>query len=172
MGVDWYRMRPRCDAATFAAAARAQAADFAASGHWFTDEFGHLDPPARAPGPDITALVDVEPGTSHRVIGLVLTPLLPAEWRFAMYRSFLPDELGRQVRLWRTHIAEARAGEHEPYLRAWYTYATTRQLTDRWTGLRHLAMDAAGRTNAWATRPALVHVRTRILTCPPPEPSP
>lgn len=89
-----------------------------------------------------------------------------------MYRNFLPDELGRHVRRWRTHIAEARGGAHAPYLRAWYAYATSRRLAAEWSTLRRLAMDAAGRTNAWATRPALIDVRDRILARPAPAASP
>lgn len=174
MGVDWYRMRPRCDGDTFKAAVRAQRAAFVASRCWFPDEFGHLDAPESADGPDITALVDVDtgPGNAHRVNALVLTPLLPAEWRFTMYRSFHPDELAPHVRQWRAHINEVRNGGHRPYLRAWHTYSTGRRLADEWSSLRQRASDAVARTNAWAVRPELVDVREHILSLPHPTASP
>ncbi|MFG1858235.1 hypothetical protein ACGFJT_40810 [Actinomadura geliboluensis] len=176
MGVDWYRMRLRPDAgaAALGAAVRAQRAAFAASGGWFPDEFGHLDPPAPANGPDITDMVDVDTGAgnSHRVIALVLTPLLPAEWRFAMYRSFPPDELAAHLRRWRTHIEEVRDGGHRPYLRAWHAYTTSRRLADEWSALRQQALNAVPRTNAWAVRPELVDVREHILALPPPAAGP
>ncbi|QKW37627.1 hypothetical protein HUT06_29445 [Actinomadura sp. NAK00032] len=174
MGVDWYRMRPRRDADAFGAAVRAQRAAFAASGSWFPDEFGHLDMPEPADGPDITGLVDVDTGAgnSHRVNALVLTPLLPAEWRFAMYRSFPPDELASHLRRWRTHVEEVRDGGHRPYLRAWHAYSTGRRLTDEWASLRQRALNAVSRTNAWAVRPELVDVRERILSRPVPTVSP
>ncbi|WP_141583764.1 hypothetical protein [Actinomadura sp. WMMA1423] len=168
MGVDWVRMRPRpgISATSLDAAIRAQAAAFLASGHWFADEFGHLPhPTAPEHGAQIIRMVEVAPppGNSHRVNALVLTPLLPAEWRFAMYRSFHPGELGRHVRRWRTHIEEVRDGDHQAYLNAWYAYAVSQRIAEPWAVLRRRAADAGTRTNAWAVRPALVDVRERIL---------
>ena len=176
MGVDWIRMRPHCSADAFAAAARAQRAAFVASGWWFPDEFGHLRlPPAVArDGTGLSGLVDVDtrPGRTHRVNAFVLSPLLPAEWRFAAYRSYLPDELGRCVRKWHAHVAEVRDGQHRDHLRAWHAYKVTRDLASEWATLRRVASDARGRTNAWAVRPGLTDVRDRILALPTPPVSP
>ncbi|SPT63205.1 hypothetical protein [Actinomadura madurae] len=177
MGVDWVQMRPRpgISAASFDEAIRAQAAQFVASGCWFSDEFGHITRPAPAtPGPRITEMVHVNdrPGNTHRVNALVLTPLLPAEWRFAMYRSFLPEDLARHISRWRAHIDEVRAGGHRAYLQAWYAYTISQRLAEEWTTLRQLATNARTRTNAWAVRPALVEVRERITVMAEPTVSP
>lgn len=175
MGVDWIRMRPRAGGTVFAEAVRRQALAFAASGCWSSEEFGHLDMPEPVTDePGMAALIDIDkrPGNTHRVNAFVYTPLLPAEWRFAAYSSFLPDELGRRVRQWRAHIAEVRAGGHRAYSRAWHAYSTSRRLAGQWAELRCLAAEAGRRTNAWAVRPELIDVRERILARTPPAVSP
>ncbi|MFB4320554.1 hypothetical protein [Actinomadura sp. 21ATH] len=188
MGVDWVRMRPRpgTDPAELARAVRAEAAEFAASGHWFAEEFDHL-PAARHPAslratwgtgegevpPRVSALVeaDARPGATHRLISLALTPLLPAEWRFAAHRTHLPDDLPALAAAWRTHIDQVRAGAHRTHLRAWHAYSTARRLAAEWDALRALALAARERGNAWARRPELIDIRERILAHPvPPVP--
>ncbi|MEW2359504.1 hypothetical protein [Spirillospora sp. NPDC029432] len=189
MGVDWVRMRPRpgTDPAELAHAVRAEAAEFAASGHWIAEEFDHL-PAARHADPHageragerrprVAALVDADtrPGAVHRIVSLALTPLLPAEWRFAAHRTHLPHELPARAAAWRAHIDQVRTGAHRPYLRAWHAYGTARRLADDWETLRALALAARERGNAWARRPELVDVRERILAHPvppvPPQPA-
>lgn len=177
MGVDWVQIRPRpgISAASFDEAIRVQAAQFVASGCWFSDEFGHIARPAPpTSGPRITEMVHVNdrPGNTHRVNALVLTPLLPAEWRFAMYRSFLPEDLARHISRWRAHMDEVRAGGHRGYLQAWYAYTMSQRIAEEWTTLRRLATTARTRTNAWAVRPALVEVRERITAMAEPTVSP
>ncbi|MFF5261869.1 hypothetical protein ACFY4C_23270 [Actinomadura viridis] len=176
MGVDWIRMRPRpgVSRARLAALADAQAAAFAASGHWYEGEFDHL---LTEPGPGSTELtgqveMDRGPGNVRRVMLVTLNPALPAEWRLAAYRSHLPDELPGLLDGWRSHLDRVRDGAHRPYLRAWYRYATSRRLAQEWSELRARALAARDRTNAWATRPELVEVRERILAVPVPVVSP
>lgn len=172
MGVDWIRMRPLpgTSPTLLAMLVQEQAAAFAAAGHWFADEFDHIDAEAGPASCELVHHVEVDSGPDNhrRVSGFVLNPVFPAEWRLVAYRSHLPEELPGRLHLWRSHLGRIRRGAHRDYLHAWYCYVITREIASQWQVLREHAAAARERTNAWATRPAFVPVREQILDLPLP----
>ncbi|GAA4631534.1 hypothetical protein GCM10023196_061330 [Actinoallomurus vinaceus] len=174
MGVDWMRMRPvgGLSPDRWTALVEAQATAFAALGNRREGEFDHLlDGPRPGAGSnEIARYVELDSGPDccRRVHSLVYSPVLPAEWRLAAFRSFLPGELADHLRKWRAHLDEVCGGAHHGYLRAWYRYDVTSQYADAWSLLRELAEQARERTNRWALDPELRAVREEILTIPPP----
>lgn len=172
VGVDWIRMRPVPGASpeVLVVLVQQQAAAFAATGNWFEGEFDHLQVDAGPGSCELVHHVDVDsgPDSYRRVSAFVLSPVFPAEWRLAAYRSYLPAELPDRLHRWRSHLDQIRRGAHRDYLHAWYCYAMTRQVALRWQVLRDQAATARDRTNTWATRPALIPVREQILALPLP----
>ncbi|GAB3980274.1 hypothetical protein GCM10029978_077890 [Actinoallomurus acanthiterrae] len=174
MGIDWIRMRPVSGLSPerWAALVEAQVAAFTALGNWHEGEFDHLLG-GRHPGAgsnEIARHVELDGGPDcyRRVGSFVYSPVLPAEWRLAAFRSFLPGELADHLRRWRTHLDEVRGGAHRGHLRAWYRYDVTSRYAQAWSLLRELAEDARERTNRWALDPELRTVREEILAIPAP----
>jgi len=188
MGVDWIRMSPLPGVARsrLEEMIEQQAAAFRASGCGLYDEFKFPDPAAAYTGevPDPGPLADyVEydteadggPALSWRVDAVVVNQVLPAEWRYAAQRSFLPDQILDAARIWSTHLEEVRAGRHRAHLYAWYRYSTELEFAEVWwRDLRKRAMAARERHNRWAAQPDLVTVREQILAGPelPVSPAP
>ncbi|XVQ10806.1 hypothetical protein ACQP1W_51340 [Spirillospora sp. CA-255316] len=177
MGVDWIRMRVRGGVSRdeLGRLVEAEAAAYAALGNWYDGEFDHLIGevgPGDADG--LREWVEVDEGADNyrRVRFFSLNPVFPAEWRLAAYRSYLPDELPGVLDAWTAHLERVRAGGHRDYLVAWYRYATSRELALEWAALRERALEARGRTNAWARKAAVAGVRERILGVPVPPVSP
>lgn len=189
MGTDWYRMLPRpgVSRARLAELIQLQAAAYVS--HPIDYDFEHLPgvpgtdanlgqedwlEPYLAAFHELLALVRLAdaPDCYWRIAAIGLNQILPAEWRLAAYRSFLPEELPGRLRQWESYISEVRRGGHRDYLYAWYCYATTRQLEGEWQLLRERATAARDRGNAWAVKPALVEVREQILAMPLPVRSP
>ncbi|MEV5751560.1 hypothetical protein AB0L00_27375 [Actinoallomurus sp. NPDC052308] len=174
MGIDWMRMRPVSDLSPecWAALVEAQATAFRALGNRRAGEFDHLlgGPPPGSGSNRIARHVQVDSGPDcyRRVGSFVYSPVLPAEWRLAAFRSFLPGELADHLRRWRTHLDEVRGGAHRGYLRAWYHYDVTAQYAEAWSLLRERAEQARERTNRWALAPELQAVREEILAIPAP----
>lgn len=191
MGIDWIRMRPRpaVPRAVLEALVHDQAARYAAGGR-LPGDLDHLTAPTpprtENDAPDADAgggadgrdplwdHVEIDPGpdSARRVNAVGLSPVLPAEWRLAAYRTHLPDELPGRLRRWTEHLAAVRDGRHRPYLRAWYAHSTARTLAHEWEPLRQRALTARDNTDAWAARPELVEIRDRVLTEPPPPTPP
>ena len=179
MGVDWVRMSPSPLAAhgLLEKLIERQAAEFMASMSVREDEFEHLGLPAAAVVQDSGSLaghVDVDEGPDNmRRVGFVTRcQILPAEWRCAAFRSYLPDQLAIALRIWGSHLDQVRAGAHRDYFYAWYRYSTEREFTLRWQVLQERALAARDRDTNWARRPALVDIRERILAVPGLSPSP
>ncbi|MFC6884434.1 MULTISPECIES: hypothetical protein [Actinomadura] len=190
MGIDWIRMRPRpaVPRAVLEALVHDQAARYAGGGR-LPGDLHHLTAPPPptahdAPGADgasgadgrdpLWDHVEIDPGpdSARRVNTVGLSPVLPAEWRLAAYRTHLPDELPGRLRRWTEHLAAVRDGRHRPYLRAWYAHSTARTLAHEWEPLRQRALTARGSADEWAARPELVEIRDRVLTEPPPPTPP
>ncbi|WP_344594512.1 hypothetical protein [Actinomadura vinacea] len=153
----------------------AEADAYAALGNWYEGEFDHLIGETRPGGAvGLREFVEVNDGPDNyrRVMLFTLSPVFPAEWRLAAYRSYLPDELPQVLGAWMSHLEAVREGAHRAYLRAWYRYASSRQLAVEWSALRERALGTRGRSNAWAGRAELVDVRERILARPVPEVAP
>jgi hypothetical protein len=112
------------------------------------------------------------PNSVRRVAFVTYCQVLPAEWRCAAYRSYLPGQLADTLRTWGSHLDQVRAGGHWDYYYAWYLYSTEHKLATQWPVLRERALTACDRTNNWARRPALIDVRERILAAPAPSASP
>lgn len=141
------------------------------------DDFRHLGLQVSALVPGSGALaghvdVDKGPGSVRRVNFVTHCQVLPAEWRCAAYRSYLPGQLADTLRTWGSHLDQVRAGAHRDYYYAWYRYSTEHQLGTQWPVLRERALAARDRTNNWARRPSLLGVRERILAAPAPSASP
>ena len=141
------------------------------------DDFRHLSLQASGMAPDSGSLarhvdVDQGPGGVRRVAFVTRCQVLPAEWRCAAYRSYLPGQLVDAVRTWSSHLDQVRAGAHRDYCYAWYRYSTEHELAVQWAVLQERALAARDRTSNWAGRPALIDVRERILSAPGPSVSP
>lgn len=179
MGVDWVRMSPSPQVARglLEEFIERQAAQFMAAISVYEDDFRHLGLQVSAVVPDSGSLarhvdVDKGPGSVRRVAFVTYCQVLPAEWRCAAYRSYLPGQLADTLRIWGSHLDRVRAGAHWDYYYAWYRYSTEYQLAAQWPVLRERALAARDRTNNWARRPALIDVRERILSAPGPLASP
>lgn len=180
MGIDWIRMSP------FRGIARSrleemierQAAAFRASGYGLYDEFKFLDPAVAYaekvpdPGPlrdyvEYDTDADRGPTQSWPVSAVVLNQVLPAEWRYAAQRSFLPDQILDATRVWTTQLEEVRAGRHRAYLLAWYRYSTELEFAEIWwRELRIHAVTARELHNGWAAQSDFVKVCEQILDAP------
>ncbi|MBO0764720.1 MAG: hypothetical protein J2P50_09040 [Hyphomicrobiaceae bacterium] len=180
MGVDWVLMSPLPGVARsrLEEMIEQQAAAFRASGCGLYDEFRFLDRAAAYneevvdPGPladyvEYATEADGDPVLSWRVGAVVVNQVLPAEWRYAAQRSFLPDQILDAVAIWSTHLEEVRAGHHRAHLYAWYRYSTELEFAQVWwRDLRDRAMAARERHSRWAAQPDLVGVREQILGGP------
>src|SRR5215471_4695600 len=99
MGVDWVRMSPSPQVARglLEELIERQADQFMARISVHEDDFRHLGLQVNAVAPDsaLARRVDVDtgPGSGRRVYFVTHCRLLPAEWRCAAYRSFLPGQL-------------------------------------------------------------------------------
>lgn len=172
MGIDWIRMSPLSGVAhsRLEEMIEQQAAAFRASVCGLYGEFKFLESAAVNAGdaPDPGPLADsVEydreadggPALSWRVAVVVSNHVLPAEWRYAAQRSFLPNLILDAVRIWSTHLEEVRAGRHRAHLYAWYRYSTELEFAEVWwRDLRKRAMAALQQHNGWAAEPDFVRV--------------
>lgn len=179
MGVDWVRMSPSPQVARglLEELIDRQAAEFMLATSVHEDDFRHLGLQVSAVVPDSGALaghveLDNGPGSVRRVNFVTRCQALPAEWRCAAYRSYLPGQLADTLRTWGSHLDQVKAGAHWDYYYAWYRYSTEHQLATQWLVLRERALASRDRTNSWARRPGLIDVRERILSAPSPSASP
>lgn len=179
MGVDWVRMSPSTQAARglLEELIERQAAEFMAVISVDEDDFRHLGLQVSAVLPDSGSLarhvdMDKSPGSVRRVAFVTYCQVLPAEWRCAAYRSYLPGQLADTLRTWGSHLDQVRAGAHQDYHYAWYRYSTEHKLAVQWAVLRERALAARDRTNNWARQPALIDVREQILSASGPTVSP
>lgn len=109
-----------------------------------------------------------------RFSALGLHPLLPPEWRADALRTWLPEELPGRRQRWSSHLETVRSGRHRPYLLARYLHDVSAQVRHGWEVLIKTAAATEERTNAWASRPALVELRTHLAALPAPvvQPAP
>jgi hypothetical protein len=180
MGTDWYRMRPKEGAprGMLEDLIEQQSAFYRLGGqHLVIGEFMHLDPALAAVellpwGSDPSCLYDhvdyhVDGDDGSRSTGVVTkNPLLPAEWRYAAHRSFLPDQIPPVIATWRRYLEEVRAGGHRDYLRAWQRYEYDVYFAFLWKDFREVALKATGWTDACAREPEFVRLRDHILARP------
>ncbi|GLY79229.1 hypothetical protein [Actinoallomurus iriomotensis] len=103
---------------------------------------------------------------SWRFSALGLHPLLPPEWRADALRTWLPEELPRQR--WSEHLEAVRSGRHRPYLLARYLHDVSARVRHGWDVLVGTAEATRERTNAWASKPALVELREHLAALPEP----
>jgi hypothetical protein len=180
MGVDWipFRIEPGVSREEITRLATDEARRFRASRDWIDFDLHSLVddsdlPPAPPPREDasIGPLGDLLlfKSTSHRVNVITGDDLFPLEWRLDAYRTILPWELPEQLERWRTYREEVARGKHRGYLLDLLNYVRRRALADffreQLTGMIQLS---AGSTSHWATQPALVVLREKLITCSPP----
>jgi hypothetical protein len=92
--------------------------------------------------------LDVDWDQCRRVSFIGRCPLLPAEWRRAAYRSFLPDQLEAATRQWSAHVDHVRAAGQRGHAYAWYRYERDQDLARAWPEL----LGRTGRLLANASR--------------------
>ncbi|MFD0850878.1 hypothetical protein ACFQ07_01415 [Actinomadura adrarensis] len=113
--------------------------------------------------------VDQSDGCYIRIGQFSCIEVIPAEWRRAAYRSFLPDEVPVLLDRWTRHIEEVRRGGHRPYLAAWHAYLMSRALNSGWERIYGSALSVCEQTNAWMRKPGVGEASERVLALPVPE---
>lgn len=101
---------------------------------------------------------------SWRFNALGTHPLFPQEWQATALRTWLPAELPDHVRTWRDYLSAVRAGRYRHYLFAKYLHDQSTELLAEWRLMAGFAAETATRTSAWAAKPGLVAVRTRLTS--------
>jgi hypothetical protein len=179
MGIDWFRMRPRYEDSRLLLAEliRGQADEFTAVLGQVYEEWEFFGgPPPELPedsadGSQLLRRIEIDrsDGCMIRVGSFSCIEVIPAEWRRAAYRSYLPGEVPVLLEKWTRHIEEVRRGEHRPYLAAWHAYLTSRALNSEWERIYDYALSVCEQTNAWMRKPGVAEASERVLALPVPE---
>lgn len=100
---------------------------------------------------------------SWRVYPITGNRIYPPLWRLRANRTFLPAQLGPQVRAWRQWAEQAAGGVHDDYLRELHLHETTDFMHYHWSYLHDYATASLSESEDWARRPALAEVRQSIM---------
>lgn len=114
----------------------------------------------------LRAKLDIE-GDNHRVRGFTYTLIIPVEWRFHAYRTFLPDELPEHLKIWKSYVKAVENGEYQDYLRQLYMCHKSSFLHFAWRRLRDESESFLLSSDAM-TQPSISSIYEQIeqLPCP------
>ena len=199
MGVDWFRMRPKADAnpEVLIKLIHEQFTYFPYSGghikSLYTDKILYdnlseeqLTYYATCYGESskaLQALLEIEPyppldfpnfEVCWRVYPITYNLIFPRQLRRDAYRTFLPEELPKQLEIWKNYIADVHQGKLKPYLLDLYLYYISKSLYEHWEFFQDSAQASLSRTNNWVNKPALQLLQAQILnlTAPYRHPTP
>jgi len=116
--------------------------------------------------PDGTPVLPDGTWDCFRVAVIGRNPLFPQHWRDEAWRSLPPAEAVSAVQRWQRWYSEVLAGGHADELARIAHADAAREIAEFHRELVAAAQTTLGRTNAWATRPAFVAARDRVLSLP------
>jgi hypothetical protein len=182
MGIDWIRMRPRHEDSRLLLdeLIKGQADEFTALlGQVWEEWYFLADPLPDLPDPptaneQLWRRIEIDPreGNYIRVGSFTRIEVIPAEWRRAAYRSYLPDEVPVLLDKATRHIEEVQRGEHRDHIAAWHAYITSRYVNTEWECIYDLALSVCEQTKSWMRKRGVPEASERVLALPVPEVSP
>jgi hypothetical protein len=98
-----------------------------------------------------------------RVYPITHNSIFPLKWRAQAHRTYLPDPLRQQLRIWKDWLAAVARGDNLPYLLDLYLYDQCMLINELHADTRAIAEGSLSSTARWATKPELVAARDRIL---------
>ena len=96
--------------------------------------------------------------------------LFPPLWRVKACRTFLPEELTKQLSQWKQWVDEVLCGIHDEYLRKLHLYETLDSMRYHQSILRGYAIASLAKNTSWAEKTELDEVRQEIFKLSEPFP--
>lgn len=104
---------------------------------------------------------------NYKAHAITCNPIFPPEWQWKAHRTFLPEDLSKQLETWQNYIFDINQGKLQNYLFDLYLYKYTDYFYKHWEELKSCAQSSSHgmsrKGDSWAKRNRVVSVREQIV---------